>query len=341
MLAQLSRELPSGDYLYEPKWDGFRCLAFVAGGRVELQSRHCRPLARYFPELVEALRALRAPSFVLDGEIVIAGAGGLDFPALLARLHPSARRVEQLRRASPATLIAFDLLAVGARDLRGQPFEERRAALEALLAKSEAPLLVTPSTSAPEVARDWLDRFQGAGIDGVVAKHRALPYQPGRRAMIKVKNERTAECVVAGFRVFSGEPTVASLLLGLQDGGVLRHVGVCSSFRERQRRELFEELRPLLAPIESHPWRDGFNLGRNPIGRLAGSAGRWDPSEMLPDWLPVRPERVCEVAYDQVDEGRFRHAARFLRWRPDRDPSSCGLDQLAPEPLPPEVPWWR
>jgi ATP-dependent DNA ligase len=337
MLARLSRELPEGDYVYEPKWDGFRCLAFCAPlGDTELRSRNQRPLARYFPELVEALRALPRAA-VLDGEIVIAGPRGFDFSALLARLHPSRSRVARLSHETPAAFIAFDLLADGEEDLRPKRFDERRARLEALLAGAPPPLHLTPATRDPSVARAWLERFHGAGIDGVVAKRRDLPYAPGRRAMVKVKRERTADCVVAGLRTFAGEPVVASLLLGLWDGaGALRHVGVASSFPEGERRALFAALAPLAVPLAGHPWERGFNVANSPIGRLAGSAGRWDPREMAMDWTPLAPERVAEVAYDRLDDQRFRHPARLVRWRPDRDGRSCTLEQLSAEA--PELP---
>jgi ATP-dependent DNA ligase len=330
MLARLSHELPEGDYVYEPKWDGFRCLAFSApAGEIELRSRNQRPLARYFPELVEALRALPRAA-VLDGEIVIAGPSGFDFPALLARLHPSPSRVARLSRETPASFVAFDLLADGEEDLRPQPFDERRRRLEALLAGAKSPLHLTPATRDPAVARAWLERFHGAGIDGVVAKRRDLRYEPGRRVMVKVKRERTADCVVAGLRTYAGEPAVASLLLGLWDaGGALRHVGVASTFRERDRGALLDALAPLAVPLEGHPWERGLNLTGGATGRLAGAAGRWDPRVMDLDWTPLAPERVAEVAFDRLDGLRFRHPARLVRWRPDRDARSCTLDQLA------------
>jgi ATP-dependent DNA ligase len=338
MLAQLSHELPGEGHLYEPKWDGFRCLAFV-GHSVDLRSRHQRPLARYFPELVDGLRAVASPPFVLDGEIVVAGPRGFDFPALLGRLHPSASRVERLRAETPATFVAFDLLAVGGDDLRDWRFDQRRARLEALLAPAPPHVVVTPATERREVASEWLDRYSGAGIDGVVAKRRDLPYQPGRRAMTKVKKERTADCVVAGLRVAfeDGVPLVASLLLGLYEDQLLRHVGVSSTFTGGRRRELFAELRPRIVPIEGHPWERGFNLGRSPTGRLKGSAGRWDPAEMEQDWVAIVPDLVCEVRYDQLDGGRFRHPAKLLRWRPDREARSCAFDQLAVRAA--EPPW--
>jgi ATP-dependent DNA ligase len=329
MLGRLARELPRDGFVYEPKWDGFRCIAFRAGREFDLRSRHGRPLARYFPELTEALTAIPEDRFVLDGEVVVLSARGFDFPALMARLHPAATRVERLRRETPAELMAFDLLALGREDLREQPFAERRARLTDLLAGARPPLRLTPTTEDVEVALEWLDRFNGVGIDGVMAKHRHQPYRPGARAMVKVKPERTADCVLAGFRLFADEPLVASLLLGLYDGeGELQHVGVVSSFADARRRELFEELRPLVVPLERHPWRWGFLVAGGAMGRLPGAAGSWTP-DLERDWIPVSPERVCEVAYDQLDEHRFRHPARFRRWRPDRDPRSCTLDQLS------------
>jgi ATP-dependent DNA ligase len=328
MLARLARELPVGQYLYEPKWDGFRCVAFRDGNTVDLRSRNDRPLTRYFPELGEALRAVEMDRFVVDGEIVAGGPRGLDFEALLARLHPAPSRVGRLRHETPARFIAFDLLAVADQDLRGQPFEERRRRLEDLLGTHNRSVRPTPITDDLAVAERWLEEFQGNGIDGVVAKARALPYQHGKRAMVKVKRERTADCVVAGYRPFVDSPVVASLLLGLHDDdGTLRHVGVASQFTEARRAELLEALGPLVVSLEGHPWREGFLLGGGTVGRLAGSAGRWTP-EMDHDWVPLRPELVCEVEYDQVDNGRFRFPARFRRWRPDRDPGSCRLEQL-------------
>jgi len=328
MLARLVRELPRDGYLYEPKWDGFRALVFRDASDLDLRSRHQRPLGRYFPELVEALASLPSERFVLDAEIVIIRPEGFDFEALLARLHPAPTRVARLREETPASLIAFDALAVDGVDLRTRPFHERRAALERLMTDARAPLYLTPITDDIEVAREWLEHFGGGGIDGVVAKHRDLVYVAGERAMIKVKREGTADCVVAGFRIYAGEPVVASLLLGLYDGPVLHHVGIASSFKEAQRRELFDELRRLVVPLHDHPWKDGYVVATGAIGRLRGAAGRWTP-DTARDWIPVRPERVCEVAYDRLDPGWFRHPARFRRWRPDRDPRSCALDQIA------------
>jgi ATP-dependent DNA ligase len=335
MLARLEDDLPTGAYSYEPKWDGFRCLAEHAAEGVALHSRHGRPLARYFPEIAAAVEAL-PPGTIVDGELVVsAPGGGLDFPALLARMHPAASRVARLARERPASLVAFDLPAAAGEDLSARPFAARRGRLEALLAKPPPRLLLTPTTRDPALARRWLEAGSAAGIDGVVAKADDLPYLPGKRAMVKVKTLRTADCVVAGLRTYAGEPVVASLLLGAWDGPLLRHVGVASSFPERERRALLVALRPLAVPLAGHPWERGFNVERSPVGRLSGSAGRWDPATMDLDWAPLAPERVCEVAYDRLDAERFRHPARFLRWRPDRDPASCALAQLRPaEPAP-------
>ena len=332
MLARLARDLPAGSFLYEPKWDGFRSLAFRCGEEIDLRSRHDRPLARYFPELHAALRSLPAERFVLDGEIIVSTSAGFDFPALLARLHPAASRVERLRRETPAVLIAFDLLAVGDEDLRCRPFEERRRRLAELLAAARPPIHVTPLTEERAVAAQWLERFQGGGIDGVVAKHRELAYEPGRRSMLKVKKERTADCVVAGFRWLGDRPLPSSLLLGLYDAaGELRHVGVVQSFTESRRARLLDELAPRVVELGGHPWERGFAIAGSPVGRLPGSASRWAPT-MEHDWVPLAPELVCEVAYDQLDGRRFRHPARFRRWRPDRDARSCTLDQLELSP---------
>ena len=329
MLARLARELPADGYRYEPKWDGFRCLAFRDGDDVDLRSRHDRPFSRYFPEVVEAIRTLPAESVVLDGEVVVVTGAGFDFAALLGRLHPASSRVERLRREAPAAFIGFDVLAERGEDLLMRPFDERRRRLEALLAGAAPPLFITPMTSDRGVAADWLARYQGAGVDGVVAKHGELTYQPGARAMVKVKREQTADVVVAGLRpVLTGDSAVASLLLGLYDeGGVLQHIGVVSAFRRPQRRELYDELAPLAVPLAEHPWREGWLTAGGALGRLKGSAGRWTP-DMEHDWVPLAPVRVAEVAYDQVDGYRLRHPARFRRWRPDRDAGSCLLDQL-------------
>jgi ATP-dependent DNA ligase len=320
MLARLARELPVGDFLYEPKWDGFRCLAFRDGDDVELWSRNAKPLGRYFPELVDAVRRIRAEAFVLDGEIV-----ARDFDSLLARLHPAPSRVQRLRRETPAELIAFDLLAVGSDDLRGLPFRERRERLADVLHEPFPPLRVTEATDDVAGAKMWLDQ---PGIDGVVAKPLDQPYEAGRRAMVKVKRERTADCVVAGFRWLVDRPLPSSLLLGLYDSqGSLHHVGIAASFSASRRRELLEQIRPLVVPIAGHPWEHGFLVEGSRMGKLKGAAQRWVP-EMGQDWVPLAPLRVAEVAYDHLDGDRFRHPSRFRRWRPDRDPASCRLDEL-------------
>ena len=327
MLARLDDELPRGRHIYEPKWDGFRAIAFRDGDWAELQSRKLNRFGRYFPELVEGLCAIAEKQYVIDGEIVIAGEGGFDFAALLMRLHPSATRVERLRRETPAHFIAFDVLAIGGDDLRQQPFVQRRRRLEELLAHAPNRIQVTPATERREIAVDWLERFTGSGVDGVVAKSHELRYDAGKRSMVKVKPERTADCVVAGFR--ATHDGVAALLLGLYDSDrVLRHIGVASSFNRPRRRELLDCLQARIVPLEGHPWQKGFVIGRSPIGRLRGAAGLWTPNLPL-DWVPVRPDLVCEVAHGQVDVDRLRHPAKFRRWRPDRDAGSCELGQLS------------
>jgi ATP-dependent DNA ligase len=328
MLARLARTLPAGEgYAFEPKWDGFRCLAFRSGADVELFSRQERPLSRYFPEIVEALQALPRRAFVLDGELMVRRGEAADFGALLARLHPAASRVERLRRETPACLALFDVLAVDSEDLRPWPFERRRVALEALLVDAPSPLQLTPLTRDPAVASAWLEG-PAVGIDGVVAKRLDQPYEPGRRSMVKVKPEHTADCVVGGVRLAVDEPAVASLLLGLyDDAGVLHHVGVVASFPAARRRELVLELAPYVTALAGHPWEGGFLLGGGRLGNLPGAAGRWRPGDHQ-DWVPLRPELVCEVAFDTWEGDRFRHAAHFRRWRPDREPSSCTFAQL-------------
>lgn len=328
MLGRVVRELPLGDYVYEPKWDGFRCVAFRDGSSVEMRSRHDRPLARYFPEIASALLELEDEQLVLDGELVLATASGPDFTALMARLHPAASRVELLTRETPAEYVAFDLLARGGDDLTGAPFARRRALLEEVLRRPPQRVVLSPQTDDPRVAAEWL-ALPARGIDGVMAKSRDGAYEPGKRRMLKVKLDRTADCVVAGLRTRTdADDVAASLLLGLYgDDGRLEHVGVASSFGRARGRELFEELRSCRTPLAGHPWERGFLVGGGATGRLPGSAGRWTP-EMTLDWVPVDPVRVCEVGYDHVDGARFRHPARFRRWRRDREPSSCRLDQL-------------
>jgi ATP-dependent DNA ligase len=337
MLARLVRELPSNDdYVFEPKWDGFRCLACHAGDAIELHSRHGNPLGRYFPEIVAALTRVQPAPWVIDGELLACVNGRFDFAALMGRLHPASSRVQELARRTPAIFVAFDLVMLGGEDLAGAGFAERRRRLESDLRGVEPPIYVTPATEDRELAARWLAQFCGGGLDGVVAKHRELSYQPGKRAMLKVKHERTAECVVAGMRLDDDPPSVASLLLGLYgDGGALEHIGVVSSFPRTQRIALVGELAPLAAPLGGHPWERGFLLAGGPMGRLKGAAGRWMPGMPL-DWVPLRPERVAEVSYTQVDAHRLRHPAKLVRWRPDRDPGSCHIDQLD-SPAPPSV----
>jgi ATP-dependent DNA ligase len=329
MLAKLADELPAGAYLYEPKWDGFRALVFRGENDVYLQSRDCRPLDRYFPELHDVLLNRLPPNCVVDGEIVIATARGLDFDALQLRLHPAASRVQKLAKETPAGFVAFDVLEVSGNNLMDAPQATRREELEKLLQGVQRPVYLTPVTRDRNVALDWLTRFEGAGLDGVIAKPESGVYQPGKRAMIKVKHARTAECVVAGFRWHkSGNDAVGSLLLGLYDDhGVLQHVGVTSSFTMAKRRELVAELEPLRKnAIDDHPWREWAGAGAE-SSRMPGAQSRWSAGKDL-SWEPLRIERVCEVKYDHMQGDRFRHAAIFLRWRSDKRPQDCRYDQL-------------
>lgn len=331
MLARLAPTVPAGPgWLFEPKWDGFRALVFRAGDRLFIQSRDLKPLDRYFPELVPALREALPARCVIDGEIVIATEQGLDFDALQLRLHPAASRVATLAAATPASFVAFDLLAEGDDDLRPRPQRERRMQLEVTLARARDRVHVTPCTREPAIAEDWFLRFEGAGFDGVVAKREEAPYQPGMRAMIKVKHARTADCVVAGFRWHKHGPgtLIGSLLLGLyDDGGALHHVGVTAAFSMAQRRQLAEALAPLRADaLAAHPWRDSARPGGGSV-RMPGGQSRWSAGKDL-SWEPLRIERVCEVQYDHMQGDRFRHAAIFRRWRPDKPPEDCRYDQL-------------
>jgi ATP-dependent DNA ligase len=342
MLAKAVDSLPTeGGYLYEPKWDGFRAIVFrPRAGAIAIQSRDLRPLDRYFPELHAALLALLPDGAIVDGEIVVASGNGLDFDALQQRLHPAASRVAKLAVATPASFVAFDLLAVGGRSLVEDTQEARRAALEKLLAKARPPLYLTPVTRDSAVAAAWLREFEGAGLDGVVAKPLAAPYQPGKRSMLKIKHVRTADCVVAGFRWHKsteegGPEAIGSLLLGLyDDAGVLHHVGVTSSFAMATRRALVQELAPLRRnALADHPWRgwaeqdaaakNGADAGQ----RMPGATSRWSAGKDLA-WQALRPERVCEVKYDHLQGDRFRHATTFVRWRPDKTPAACRYDQL-------------
>jgi ATP-dependent DNA ligase len=329
MLAKLADTLPEGDFLFEPKWDGFRALVFHGGSDLHIQSRDLRPLDRYFPELHETLFERLPSDCVLDGEIVIATTRGLDFGALQLRLHPAASRVTKLAKETPASFVAFDLLAENGEDLRARPQQERRARLEHLLQRASPPLYLTPVTRDRDVAIEWLTRFEGAGLDGVIAKPAQAPYQPGKRAMVKVKHARTADCVVAGFRWYkTGEGLVGSLLLGLyDDAGVLHHVGVTSSFTMARRKALAQELEPLRkSATGDHPWRD-WAQAAGEMQRMPGGQSRWSAGKDL-SWEPLRIERVCEVRYDHLQGDRFRHATTFLRWRPDKLPEDCRYDQL-------------
>jgi len=329
MLAKLADEIPAGPYLYEPKWDGFRAIVFRGKSDVYLQSRDSRPLDRYFPELHDALLERLPANCVLDGEIVIATEQGLDFDALQLRLHPAASRVAKLAKETPTSFIAFDVLAIAGRSLMSESQAARRGALEELLDGIDAPVHLTPVTRDRAVALDWLTRFEGAGLDGVIAKPESQTYQAGKRAMIKVKHTRTAECVVAGFRWYKGgKDAVGSLLLGLyDDSGVLQHVGVASSFTTAKRKQLVKELAPLRAnAMKDHPWREWAGAAGE-SSRMPGAQSRWSAGKDL-SWEPLRIERVCEVKYDHMQGDRFRHAAFFLRWRPDKQPQDCRYDQL-------------
>jgi ATP-dependent DNA ligase len=335
MLAKLATALPEGDgWLFEPKWDGFRAIVFRDGDEVYIQSRDLKPLDRYFPELRPALRKALPERAVVDGEIVIATEHGLDFDLLQLRLHPAASRVAKLAEETPSSFVAFDLLAEGDRDLRDRPQAQRRAALENALARASGSVHVTPCSKDRKVAGEWFHRFEGAGLDGVIAKHETTTYQPGKRAMIKVKHARTADCVVAGFRWHKNGPgtLVGSLLLGLYDDRVrLHHVGVTSAFTAATRRQLAQELEPLRKDaLQEHPWREWADAGGGST-RMPGGHSRWSQGKDL-SWEPLRLERVCEVKYDHLQGDRFRHAAVFERWRPDKRPSDCRYDQLEVTP---------
>lgn len=323
MLAKLTPRIPAGDeWLYEPKWDGFRAIVFFDGVEAYIQSRDLKPLARYFPELQAGLRHALPQPMVLDGEVVIMIGHGLDFGALQMRIHPAESRVRKLAAETPSSFVAFDMLADGAADLRGEPFQRRRAALEHALAAVAPPVRLTPATRDRDLAQDWFDRFEGAGLDGVVAKRRDSAYQPGVRAMLKIKHLRTVDCVVGGLRWYKGEPerAVGSLLLGLyDDAGVFHHVGHTASFKADEKRELARRLRPCITDDQGA----GFGSGRTP-----GGPSRWTGDKDL-SWVRLRPQLVCEVTFDYLQGDRFRHAATFVRWRPDKPPEQCTFDQIA------------
>jgi len=334
MLAKLVDSLPTSDgFMFEPKWDGFRAIVFRNADDVYIQSRDLKPLDRYFPELHEVLLERLPPGTVVDGEVVIATRNGLDFDALQLRLHPAASRVAKLAKESPSSFVAFDLLAVDGTSLLGEPQHQRRAKLEALLSSSAPPVYLTPATRDRSVAAEWLERFEGAGLDGVIAKPADARYEPGKRAMFKIKHARTADCVVAGFRWHkSGGDKVGSLLLGLYDDkGALHHVGVTSSFTMEKRKALAAELQPLRKnALTAHPWRSWAET-EGSAQRMPGGQSRWSAGKDL-SWEPLRIERVCEVKYDHLQGDRFRHATTFLRWRPDKPPSECRYDQLEVTP---------
>ncbi|HEX6548874.1 MAG TPA: ATP-dependent DNA ligase [Candidatus Dormibacteraeota bacterium] len=320
MLAAPQDALPQGgEWEYEPKWDGFRTLVHRDGERVTLISRGARDMTRYFPELLGPIRALPPSQFVLDGEIIVVTRDGLDFDALQQRIHPADSRVRMLAEKTPASFVAFDLIALEGADLRGEPLGERRQRLEKVLRDARPPVHVTPSTDDVDTAEDWFRVFEGAGLDGVIAKSRAQPYVPGKRLWVKYKHERTCDCVVIGWRWDKRREALGSLLLGLyDDGGELHYVGHTSSFDAKTRRELRERLEPLQMEVPE-----------NARGRMPGGLSRWSRGQESADWQSVRPELVCEVAYEKLQSGeRFRHAARFLRWRPDKPPKDCRFDQI-------------
>ena len=338
MLAKRVSDLPStGTWIFEPKWDGFRTLIFRDGDELQIQSRDEKPLNRYFPELVEPIKSQLPSRCVLDGEIVLARDGCLDFEALQLRIHPAASRVKLLSEQMPASLVFFDLLCEGDRDLRGIPFQERRERMELILSGLSSPLHLTPATSSQDVAADWFRRFEGAGLDGVVAKPTTGTYESNKRVMLKIKHERECDCVVAGFRWHKkGEGTaVGSLLLGLyNDAGKLQHVGVCASFTDKKRHELVEFLAPYRKnALEGHPWQKWAAAEFDSARRIPGAQSRWSHGKDL-SWEPLRVELVVEVAYDHMQGSRFRHTAQFRRWRTDKRPTDCTYAQL--EVVPPQ-----
>jgi ATP-dependent DNA ligase len=329
MLAKAVASIPA-DMQYEAKWDGFRAIVFRDGNEVELGSRTGKTLTRYFPELVTAVRERLPRRCVVDGEIVIAREGHLDFDALTERIHPADSRVRTLAERTPASLVVFDLLALGDESLLTAPLTERRQRLERELSGVAAPVHLAPATTDIEVARRWFEEYEGAGLDGVIAKPLTVRYRPDERAMFKVKHERTADVVVAGYRLHKSGPVVGSLLLGLYDDrGTLQHVGVSAAFTMKRRAELVEELEPLrLDDVSGHPWAAWSEESAHETARLPGAPSRWSGRKDL-SWVPLAPERVAEVAYDHMENGqRVRHTARFRRWRPDRTPESCTYAQL-------------
>lgn len=335
MLAKAVKQIPDpakhGGLSYEPKWDGFRCIVFRDGDEVELTSRNTKPLTRYFPELVAAVKEQLPERIVLDGEVFVAVGERLEFEVLQERIHPASSRVDMLSAKTPAGFVAFDLLALGDTAYVDRPLAERRAAMEEALAHLDGPCFLSRTTTDPAEAEQWFEEFEGAGLDGVIAKPLDAPYVQNGRTMMKIKHERTADVVVAGYREHKTstpeKPLLGSLLLGLYADGELQHVGVSASFTAARRAELIEELQPLVCPIEEHPWGKWSEfLTANP-DRIPGTQSRWSAGKDL-GFTPLRPERVLEVKYDHMEGRRFRHTAQFKRWRPDRDPESCGYDQL-------------
>ena len=332
MLAKSVKGVPtSGGLSFEPKWDGFRCVVFKDGDEVELTSRNTKPLTRYFPELVDACRAQLPDRCVLDGEIFVAVGSRLEFEVLQERIHPAESRIRMLAAKTPASYVAFDVLALGEEDLTARPFADRRAALERALTGLAGPCFLTRTTADPGEAETWFHRFEGAGLDGVVGKPLGAPYQQNSRTMVKIKHERTADVVVAGYRLHKSStperPLLGSLLLGLYDDETLQHVGVSASFTERRRAELLAEVRPLETDVADHPWGAWRDWAIANPERVPGTQSRWSAGKDL-SFVPLRPERVLEVGYDHMEGRRFRHTAQFRRWRLDRDPASCGYDQL-------------
>ena len=340
MLAKRVDDIPTaGDWIFEPKWDGFRVLIFRDGDEVLIQSRDTKPLNRYFPDMIQPLLAGLPAQCVADGELVIAREGRLDFDALQLRIHPAASRVKMLAAQMPASVVFFDLLSIGDRDLRNEPFTTRRAELETMLAKATPPVHITPATRDRQTARDWFQRFEGAGLDGVVGKPADGRYQPDKRVMLKIKHERDCDCVVAGFRWYKDavDREIGSLLLGLyNDQGALQHVGVCASFSKEKRRELLDFLTPYREnALANHPWKKWAELSNDPAAaqRMPGAQSRWSQGKDL-SWEPLRAELVIEVAYEHMQADRFRHMAQFRRWRNDKAPEQCTYAQL--EVVPPE-----
>ncbi|HMK93276.1 MAG TPA: ATP-dependent DNA ligase [Thermoleophilia bacterium] len=332
MLARAVEDIPHGDLSYEPKWDGFRAIVFRDRDEVEIGSRNERPMNRYFPELLAAIKRGLPERCVVDGEIVVPdpSQGRLDFEALQQRIHPAESRVNLLAQQTPAHLVAFDLLALGDRDLTAEPFRERRRLLEEVMADvgTDSTIHLTPATRDPKVAQQWFEEFEGAGLDGVVAKPLELTYQPDRRVMFKIKHIRTADCVVAGYRTYKRDTSgIGSLLLGLYDDADLVFVGVVGAFAAARRRELFQEFQPLVTTFDGHPWDWGEEIEATTRTPTSSAVSRWSAGKDL-TFVPLRPERVVEVRYDHMEGTRFRHTTQFVRWRDDREPRSCTFDQL-------------